>query len=84
MDEKLRAMLTFIEKLCETPSATGPDDLAPVLATGVTSDGVREALYVVGMFSLITRLADAFGFAIPDDAAFEKSGKSLVKFGYEL
>ena len=84
MDEKLRAMLKFIEKLCQTPSDVGPDDLEPVLAAGVTSAAVREALYVVGMFSLITRLADAFGFAIPDEAGFEASGKSLLRFGYKL
>ena len=84
IDEKLRAMLGFIEKLTLLPTEVGGDDMKPVLAAGVTPEAVREALYVVGMFSTITRCADAFGFGIPDDAGFEASGKSLLKFGYEL
>lgn len=82
--EKLRAMLGFIEKLTVLPSEVTGEDMKPVLAAGVTAEGVREALYVVALFSVITRCADAFGFAIPDDAGFEASGKSLLRFGYEL
>ena len=84
IDEKLRAMLGFIEKLNLLPSEVRGEDLQPVLAAGVTPQGVRDALYVVAMFSLITRFADAFGFAIPNEAGFEASGRSLLKFGYEL
>ncbi len=77
-------MLVFIEKLCQTPSAVTAADVAPVLAAGVTPEGVREALYVVGLFSLITRLADAFGFAVPSDAGFEKGARALLRFGYRM
>lgn len=77
-------MLVFIEKLCQTPGEVGAADAAAVLAAGVTPEGFREALYVVGMFSLITRLADAFGFAIPDDEGFEQGARSLLRFGYRL
>ena len=84
IDEKLRAMLGFVEKVTILPSEVRSEDLTPVLAAGVTPAGVREALHVVAMFSMITRLADAFGFGIPDDAAFDAGAKSLVKFGYKL
>ena len=84
IDEKLRAMLGLIEKLVLTPGEVTGADVEPVLAAGVTPQAVREALYVMAMFSLITRLADAFGFAIPDEKGFEASGKSLLKFGYKL
>jgi hypothetical protein len=36
------------------------------------------------MFQFITRCADAFRFAIPPDAAFLASAKSLLRFGYTL
>jgi alkylhydroperoxidase family enzyme len=84
IDAKLRATLGFVEKLTLLPAEVSGDDLRPVLAAGVTPSGVREALYVVAMFSMITRCADAFGFGILDDAGFEASGKALLKFGYEL
>ena len=84
IDEKLRAMLGFIEKVTLLPTEVKGEDLRPVLAAGVTPRGVEDALFVMAMFSTITRCADAFGFAIPDEKGFEASGKSLLRFGYEL
>lgn len=84
IDGKLKAMLTFIEKLNRAPAEIGRADMQAVLATGVTRQAVRDALDVAALFETITRLADAFGFAIPDEAAFAASASSLVRFGYRL
>lgn len=84
IDEKLRAMLGFLEKLGRAPGEVSGDDMKAVLAAGVTPAAVREALHVAAMFEMINRLADSFGFAVPDDAGFDASAKSLLRFGYKL
>jgi alkylhydroperoxidase family enzyme len=84
IDPKLRAMLALLEKVTLTPAEVGADDARAVLATGVTVQGVRDGLFVGAMFNLINRLGDAFGFAVPDDAAFESGAKALLRFGYKL
>jgi alkylhydroperoxidase family enzyme len=84
IDPKLRAMLALLEKVTLVPAEVTPDDAQAVLAAGVTAQGVRDALFVGAMFNLINRLGDAFGFAVPDDAAFESGAKALLRFGYKL
>jgi alkylhydroperoxidase family enzyme len=84
VDEKLRAMLDFLEKLTREPAAIGPADAKRVLAAGVSERAFVDALYVQAMFQFITRCADAFAFEIPPDAAFRASAKSLLRFGYKL
>ena len=84
MDEKLRAILAFLEKVTTAPADVVPADAEAVLAAGVTRQGVEDALYVSAMFATITRLADAFAFGITSDADFEASAKSLIEFGYKL
>jgi alkylhydroperoxidase family enzyme len=84
INEKLRAMLAFIERLNFLPGEVRGEELAPVLAAGATKAGIREALHVVAVFSLLNRLADAFGFAIPDEAGLDATGKMLVRLGYRL
>jgi alkylhydroperoxidase family enzyme len=84
IDPKLRATLALLEKVTLTPAEVVADDARAVLATGVTAQGVRDALFVGAMFNLINRLGDAFGFAVPDDAAFESGAKALLRFGYKL
>jgi alkylhydroperoxidase family enzyme len=77
-------MLGFIEKLNRDPASVGPSDAEAVLKAGVTEKAFRDALYVVAMFELINRLADAFGFAIPDASDFEQTAGKLLRFGYAL
>jgi alkylhydroperoxidase family enzyme len=78
IDERLKLMLAFIEELDGTP------DARPLLDAGVDRRAIEEALAVVAMFETITRLADAFGFALQDEAGFDAGARSLLRFGYEL
>jgi alkylhydroperoxidase family enzyme len=73
VDERLRAMLGFLEKV-------GPDDIAPLKAAGIDDQAVEEALYVCFLFNLMDRLADAFDFTVPE----VDDGKFLYKMGYWL
>ena len=50
-----------------------------MFAAGVTPQGARDALFIAAIFNAIDRLADAFGFAIPDEAGFEARAKALLR-----
>lgn len=80
----LRAMLVFIGKLARTPAEITAADARAVLAAGVTREMYVDALAVQAAFHHITRCADAFKFAIPDEKGFQASASSLLKFGYKL
>lgn len=84
IDEKLRAMLGFLKKLSGSPEKVTSADASSVLAAGVTPKGVEDALAVAALFHMITRCADAFGFAIPEDEGFAAGAKNLLRFGYKL
>ena len=79
---KAKAMLKVIEKVTLDHGALTADDMAPVLAAGVTRDGVLEALAVAWAFDIITRLADAFEFEVGPASAFEAGAKMLLTRGY--
>ena len=80
--EPLRATLRLLEKV--TRNAVTADDMRTALAAGVTRAQIEDALNVAFCFNVITRLADAFAFDIPDAASFAASGRQLIKRGYKL
>jgi alkylhydroperoxidase family enzyme len=82
IDERLRTTLAFLEKLTLTPGDVGPEDVAPMLAAGVTRRGVEEAIYVATMFNVMDRLADAFGFEVARPEDGPKTAWILTKLGY--
>ena len=84
MGPELEAMLGFLEKLTLRPDEVGAADAKRVLEAGVSAQAFEDALYVQAMFQFITRCADAFRFHIPDEAGFQDSAKSLLRFGYTL
>jgi alkylhydroperoxidase family enzyme len=84
IEEKLRVMLAFLEKLTRTPEEIGPTDAARVREAGIGEQAFLDALYVQAMFAFITRCADAFDFEIPPQSAFDASASALVRFGYKL
>jgi alkylhydroperoxidase family enzyme len=81
---KLEAMLRFLEVLTLRPAEVGPADARRVLEAGVSEQAFKDALYVQAMFQFITRCADAFRFHIPEEAGFQASAQSLLRFGYKL
>lgn len=72
--------------MTSTPDALGPDDARAVLATGVTADGLRDAIHVAYLFNVYDRLADTMGWHVPeDDAAYDVSARNLLsRRGYRL
>lgn len=82
IDDKLRATLALLEKLTLTPDAFSPADVRPVLALGVTPEGIRDAFYVAFLFNTYDRLADTLGWELPDERYYPKAGRFLLKRGY--
>ena len=71
VDEKLRAMLGFLEKLTLAPGDIGQDDLIPLHEAGVSNAAIEDAIYVCAFFNIIDRVADSLDFTVlsPDDFA---------------
>ncbi|GAB4581740.1 MAG: hypothetical protein Fur0022_44900 [Anaerolineales bacterium] len=84
LNEKVRAMLGFLEKVTLTPAEVGPEDILPLRAVGLNDQAIQEALYVCTLFNMIDRWADAFDFHIPSDEGFKKGGQTLFKRGYVI
>jgi uncharacterized peroxidase-related enzyme len=81
IEEPLRATLRMLCKLTREGVVTA-DDMREVLAAGASRQQVEDALAVCCSFNTTNRLADAFGFSIPDPGAFEAGAKILLWRGY--
>jgi alkylhydroperoxidase family enzyme len=84
IDEKLRAMLGFLETFTQRPDDLTAADVRAVLATGVSREAMRDAMYVAFLFNTYDRLADTLGWELPEDRYYPKAGKFLLKQGYRL
>lgn len=79
---ELQAVLGLLERCTLHPDNVDGEDVRTVLATGVTRVAVREALYVAFLFNTYDRLADTFGWELPDERYYPKAGRFLLKKGY--
>jgi uncharacterized peroxidase-related enzyme len=77
----VRATLLMIGKLTREHNVN-MDDMRAVITAGVSRQQIEDALAVCFAFNITNRLADAFGFAVPSDDAFEAGAKYLLKRGY--
>ena len=75
-------MLGFIEKLTLAPESLTAADARQLLAIGISDAAVEDAIHVCTLFSVYDRLADSFGFDIPDEKGFAQSATMLLKRGY--
>jgi uncharacterized peroxidase-related enzyme len=81
IEEPLRATLRMLGTLTREHVVTA-DDMRAVLAAGVTSQQVKDALAVCCAFNITNRLADAFGFLVPGPKDFEAGASYLLRRGY--
>ena len=81
---ELRATLGFLEKQTLRPDELTHEDAEAVYATGVSKQALRDAAQVSAMFNMIVRLADAFGWDVPEwDALLARAG-AMLEGGYAL
>jgi hypothetical protein len=74
----------FLEKMTLAPGELTPADRDAVLAAGVSREALVDAVHVCALFSMIVRLADALGWAIPPPEEFAARGRVLLESGYRL
>lgn len=82
LDGKLRATLSFLEKLTLTPTDVRPADLAPLRAAGVSDEAAEDAIQVCVLFNIYDRLADSMNWHLPGPDGYAASGRALMKRGY--
>jgi alkylhydroperoxidase family enzyme len=57
-------------------------DIAPLRAVSLSDEAIEDAIQVCALFNIYDRVADAFGFDVPERAAFDASAVSLLRRGY--
>ncbi len=82
VNEKVRSVLAFLEKLTTTPADLSHQDIESMRSVGVSDKAIEEAVYVCFLFSVMDRLADAFGFDIHSPEEFKRGGRLLYARGY--
>eukprot|EP00439_Symbiodinium_sp_Y106_P088726 s1_g1262.t1 len=81
IDERLKAILTFAEKLTKDPHGIGPSDFDPLRAAGWDDQAIEDAINVVSLFAYVNRLVDATGVKGSPDY-FVTVGDMLASQGY--
>ncbi len=84
VSDRIRATLGFIEKQTLRPDELTRADAEAVYATGVSEEGLRTAATVAGLFNMIVRLADAFGWAVPEWDRLLQRAPAMLEGGYAM
>lgn len=82
IEEPLRATLRLLGKLTREHTVN-VDDMHAVLSASVSREQIEDALAVCFAFNTTDRLADAFGFFVPEPKGFEAGAKFLLQRGYQ-
>jgi alkylhydroperoxidase family enzyme len=81
---QLSATLVFLEKLTLRPDELERADADAVYAAGVSQQALRDAAAVCGMFNMIVRLADSFGWDVPTWDRLEQRAPAMLEGGYVM
>jgi hypothetical protein len=82
IDERLRPMLAFLQKMALAPSELTADDTRALGAAGVTQAQARDAIYVGYIFAVFVRMADSLSFGLHSDEEYVLQARGLLKRGY--
>lgn len=84
MRPELQATLAFLEKQTLRPDELTREDAEAVYAAGVSREALATASTVCGLFNMIVRLADAFGWDVPTDERLALRAPAMLEGGYLL
>jgi hypothetical protein len=84
VSERIRAALAFIEKQTLHPEQLTAADAEAAYAAGVSRDALRDAAQVSALFNMIVRLADSFGWAVPDWDRLMQRAPAMLEGGYAM
>ena len=80
----MRATLAFIEVLTQRPDELTTADPEAAYAAGVSREALRDAATVCSLFNMITRLADALGWDVPDWDRTIARAPAMLAGGYSF
>lgn len=80
---RIAAALAFLEKLARAPDEVNSADIEQLYRAGIGPGGADDLVVICFGFSLINRLAEAFGFEIPA-AVLPREASFAWHFGYRL
>jgi uncharacterized peroxidase-related enzyme len=83
IDQKTKAMLSFLKKLTLEPFNIGAVDIAFLRAADLSEAAIEDAMHICANFNIINRLADAFGFELPSPQGLARSTEILLTRGYQ-
>lgn len=81
VDDRMRPVLRYVDKLTRTPSAITRADAEEVLAAGWDERALHFAVMVCAMFNFMNRMVEGHGIKAGPDY-FAESGARLEKMGY--
>jgi alkylhydroperoxidase family enzyme len=84
VSERVRAALAFIEKQTLTPEELSAADADAAYAAGVSRDALRDAAQVSALFNMIVRLADSFGWTVPEWDRLMQRAPAMLEGGYAM
>ena len=84
LSPELAATLVFLEKQTLRPDELEPADADAVRAAGVSDQALRDAMTVCGLFNMIVRLADSFGWDVPTWERLQQRAPAMLEGGYVL
>ena len=84
IDGKLRGMLGFLEKLTLRPDELVAEDMAELRRLGWPDEAIEKAIYVCFCFSVMDRLADAFGFQLNSASGLKWVARILLGPSYKI
>lgn len=80
----MRAALGFIEKQTLRPDELTHADAEAAFAAGVSREALLDAAKVSALFNMIVRLADSFGWAVPDWDRLLERAPFMLEGGYKM
>ena len=80
----MHAALAFIEVLTLRPDELSTADAEVAYAAGVSREALRDAAKICALFNMITRLADALGWDVPEWEQTLARAPAMLSGGYAL
>src|SRR3977135_2061319 len=81
---ELMATLVFVEKLQPRADEIGRADADAARSAGISDQALRDATTVCAMFNMIVRLADSFGWDVPELESFQARAPAMLEGGYAM
>ena len=82
VNEKLGAVIAFVEKLSLRPQQVVPEDIERLRQEGLKDSEIEEAVIIAVLLSIGVRLADTMDFEVPTPNAIRRATPIILRFGY--